>query len=341
MPANPVPDAPRRDPDGRGPHAAHAELLRSIVDLRGIRPLTVVVDAGDGVGGPTVSAVLGTEAGLTSLPLDVIMLSGDLDATSAGRASSRLEPEDVRDLSSAVVEHGADLGLAFDRDAGRCLVVDENGDPVSPSAITALVALREVARELTAGRRPTIVHDVLTSRAVPDLVEATGARAVVVPADHTAVERWVARHDAVFGGAHTAHYAFRDVGTVDFGMLAAMHVLAALGSQPHALSTLVELYEPYAVSGEITQHVEDAGAALSRVVRAYVTELGAGPVAVDERDCLTVSHWDTMPRWWFALRASDAEPFLQLDVEAVDEDIMVKVRDDVLALVRNDGESPR
>jgi phosphomannomutase len=153
----------------------------------------------------------------------------------------------------------------------------------------------------------------------------------------------MAEHGAVFGGEHSAHYYFRDFFFADTGMLAAMHVLAALGGaraadgSPVPLSALAEAYEPYVASGEINSRVDDVPAARGRVVEAYVTAQGAGPVTVDELDGLTVSHWDETPRWWFNLRASNTEPLLRLNVEAADEDIMVKVRDDVLALVRQDG----
>ena len=142
----------------------------------------------------------------------------------------------------------------------------------------------------------------------------------------------------MFGGEHSAHYYFRDFFFADTGMLAAMHVLAALGGQPHPLSALSEQFQPYSASGEINSRVTDVAAARARVVEAYVTQQGAGPVQVDELDGLTVSHWDGHPQWWFNLRASNTEPLLRLNVEAADEDIMEKVRDDVLALVRQDGE---
>jgi len=313
----------------------YAAFLRSLVDLSGIRPLKVVVDAGNGMGGFTAPAVLGTGAGLPALPLEIVPLYFELDGTFPNHEANPLEPENLRDLQAAVVEHGADIGLAFDGDADRCFVIDENGDPVSPSAITALVGLREVAREQAAGRpTPTVIHNLITSQVVPDLVGATGAKVVRTRVGHSFIKAEMAQHDAVFGGEHSAHYYFRDFFFADTGMLAAMHVLAALGGQKHPLSALAEIYQPYSASGEINSRVDDVPAARARVVQAYVTEQGAGPVTVDELDGLTVSHWDTTPQWWFNLRASNTEPLLRLNVEAADEDIMIKVRDDVLALVR-------
>lgn len=318
--------------------AEYASFLRSLVDLSGIRPLKVVVDAGNGMGGFTAPAVLGTGAGLAELPLDVVPLYFELDGTFPNHEANPLEPENLRDLQAAVVEHDADLGLAFDGDADRCFVIDEHGDPVSPSAITALVGLREVERERAAGRTPTVIHNLITSQVVPDLLTAAGATTVRTRVGHSFIKAEMAQNDAVFGGEHSAHYYFRDFFFADTGMLAAMHVLAALGGQPHPLSALSEQFQPYSASGEINSRVTDVAAARARVVEAYVTQQGAGPVQVDELDGLTVSHWDGHPQWWFNLRASNTEPLLRLNVEAADEDVMEKVRDDVLALVRQDGE---
>lgn len=314
--------------------AGYAAFLRSLVDLSGIRPLKVVVDAGNGMGGYTAPAVLGTAAGLPPLPLEVVPLYFELDGTFPNHEANPLEPKNLVDLQQAVVEHGADIGLAFDGDADRCFVVDEQGDPVSPSAITALVGLREVAREKAAGRTPTVIHNLITSQVVPDLITAAGGRVVRTRVGHSFIKAQMAESDAVFGGEHSAHYYFRDFFFADTGMLAALHVLAALGGQPHPLSALADQYQPYVASGEINSRVADVPAARARVVQAYVTDQGAGPVGTDDLDGLTVSHWDAHPQWWFNLRASNTEPLLRLNVEAADEDIMVKVRDDVLALVR-------
>ncbi len=314
--------------------ADYGSFLRSLVDLAGIRPLKVVVDAGNGMAGLTAPAVLGTAAGLAPLPLDIVPLYFELDGTFPNHEANPLDPANLRDLQAAVVEHDADLGLAFDGDADRCFVVDEHGDPVSPSAITALVGLREVSKESNAGRVATVIHNLITSQAVPEFLTAAGANTVRTRVGHSFIKAQMAQNDAVFGGEHSAHYYFRDFYFADSGMLAAMHVLAALGGQPHAMSDLGQMYEPYVASGEINSTVTDVDAARDRVLTAYVTEQGAGPVTLDELDGLTISHWDASPRWWFNLRASNTEPLLRLNVEAADLDIMEKVRDDVLALVR-------
>nr|WP_216645549.1 phosphomannomutase/phosphoglucomutase [Isoptericola halotolerans] len=330
-------DAPGRvsDVDLLGEYAA---FLRDLVDVSDVRPLKVVVDAGNGMAGLTVPAVLGTGAGLPALPLDVVPLYFELDGTFPNHEANPLEPANLVDLQAAVVAHEADLGLAFDGDADRCFVVDERGGAVSPSAITALVGMREAAREQAAGRTPTIIHNLITSRAVPDLLGSGATRLVRTRVGHSFIKQSMAEHDAVFGGEHSAHYYFRDFWFADTGMLAALHVLAALGEQAHPLSALAEMYTPYSASGEINTALgpgADVTAVVDRVRDAYVR---AYPDAVvDSLDGMTIAHWDGMhPQWWFNLRASNTEPLLRLNVEAADEDIMIKVRDDVLSLVREE-----
>jgi phosphomannomutase len=322
----------------------YAGFLRGLVDLSGSRPLKVVVDAGNGMGGHTVPAVLGSSEGagsapdgaaaLTQLPLDVVPLYFELDGTFPNHEANPLEPENLRDLQRAVVEHGADLGLAFDGDADRCFVVDERGEPVSPSAITALVATREIAKEQAAGLDAgdvAVVHNVISSAAVAEIVAERGARPIRTRVGHSFIKGEMARHKAVFGGEHSAHYYFRDFWYADTGMLAAMHVLAALGEQDGTLSDLVAEFSRYAASGEINSTVADAGAATA-AVRQWAS---SQDVTFDELDGLTVTHQGE-PMWWFNLRASNTEPLLRLNVEAADEPTMARVRDDVLAIVRGE-----
>ena len=314
----------------------YAEFLRGLVDLSGIRPLRVVVDAGNGMGGHTVPAVLEDGAGLPKLPLEIIPLYFELDGTFPNHEANPLEPANLRDLQAAVVAHGADIGIAFDGDADRCFVIDEHGEPVSPSAITALVGLREVERERAEGRVPTIIYNLITSQVVPDLIKAAGGRTVRTRVGHSFIKAQMAEHNAVFGGEHSAHYYFRDFFFADTGMLAAMHVLSALGGTEAPLSHLAEAYSPYSASGEINSRVADVATVRARVARAFVDDVVAGPVTIDELDGVTISHWDEQPRWWFNLRASNTEPLLRLNVEAADRDVMERVRDEVLALVRSD-----
>ena len=296
-------------------YAAH---LRGLVDLSGGRPLKVVVDAGNGMGGHTVPVVL------AGLPLDVVPLYFELDGSFPNHEANPLDPANLVDLQAAVREHGADIGLAFDGDADRVFVVDERGEPVSPSAVTALVAVRELAK----GRGTTIIHNLITSKAVPEIVREHGGEPVRTRVGHSFIKAEMARTDAVFGGEHSAHYYFRDFWRADTGMLAAMHVLAALGEQSGTLSDLTAAYSRYAASGEINSTVDDAAARMADVRAAFAD----GPEArIDELDGLTVELTDGA---WFNLRASNTEPLLRLNVEAPDQARMTELTNQVLGMVR-------
>ncbi|MGY1604139.1 phosphomannomutase/phosphoglucomutase [Geodermatophilus sp. SYSU D00815] len=296
-------------------YAAH---LRSLVDLSAIRPLRVVVDAGNGMGGHTVPVVL------EGLPLEIVPLYFELDGSFPNHEANPLDPANLVDLQAAVRAHGADLGLAFDGDADRVFVVDERGEAVSPSAITALVAVRELAK----GRGTTIIHNLITSRGVPEIVREHGGEPVRTRVGHSFIKAEMARTDAVFGGEHSAHYYFRDFWRADTGMLAAMHVLAALGEQSRPLSELAAAYSRYAASGEINSTVADAQERMAAVRKEYEQQDG---VTVDDLDGLTVSLPDGS---WFNLRASNTEPLLRLNVEAPDEARVAELRDRVLEMVR-------
>ena len=250
----------------------YAKYLRGLVDLRGSRPLKVVVDAGNGMAGLTTPAVLG-DALLPKLPLEIVPLYFELDGSFPNHPANPLEPANLLDLQAAVVEHGADIGLAFDGDADRCFVIDEQGNPVSPSAVTGMVARREIARARAAGEEtPTIIHNLLTSRAVPELIERHGGRAVRTRVGHSFIKAQMAAEGAIFGGEHSAHFYFRDFWNADTGMLAAMHVLAALGEQDGPLSELGREYEPYSSSGEINSEIDDKAAAVERVRADFAGE---------------------------------------------------------------------
>jgi phosphomannomutase len=298
--------------------AEYAAYLHGLVDLSGNRPLKVVVDAGNGMGGHTVPVVL------AGLPLKIVPLYFELDGSFPNHEANPLDPANLVDLQAAVREHGADIGLAFDGDADRVFVVDERGEPVTPSAITALVAVRELAK----GRGTTIIHNLITSHAVPEIVREHGGEPVRTRVGHSFIKAEMARTDAVFGGEHSAHYYFRDFWRADTGMLAAMHVLAALGEQGSPLSELAAAYSRYVGSGEINSTVADAAAKLVEVRDAFGDTDGAG---VDELDGLTVELADGA---WFNLRASNTEPLLRLNVEAPDEARMTELRDQVLRMVR-------
>ncbi|MGW4922476.1 phosphomannomutase/phosphoglucomutase [Streptomyces parvulus] len=298
--------------------ADYAAHLRSLVDLTAIRPLKVVVDAGNGMGGHTVPSVL------AGLPLDVVPLYFELDGTFPNHEANPLDPANLVDLQKRVREEGADLGLAFDGDADRCFVVDQDGNPVSPSAVTALVAARELARN---GGRGMVIHNLITSWSVPEVVREQGGTPVRTRVGHSFIKAEMARTGAIFGGEHSAHYYFRDFWNADTGMLAALHVLAALGGQPGTLSALVAQYDRYAGSGEINSTVADQADRLAAIRAAYE---GRDDVTLDDLDGLTVTAAD----WWFNVRPSNTEPLLRLNAEARDEATMTKVRDAALAIIR-------
>ncbi|MGY5083022.1 phosphomannomutase/phosphoglucomutase [Streptomyces nigrescens] len=300
--------------DVLGDYAAH---LRGLVDLSGIRPLKVVVDAGNGMGGHTVPTVF------EGLPLELDAMYFELDGSFPNHEANPLDPKNIVDLQARVRETGADLGLAFDGDADRCFVVDENGDPVSPSAITALVAARELAKHPGGA----VIHNLITSWSVPEVVRENGGNPVRTRVGHSFIKEEMATTGAIFGGEHSAHYYFRDFWNADTGMLAAMHVLAALGGQQGPLSQLVAQYDRYAASGEINSTVDDQTGRLAAIKAAYESRDG---VTLDELDGLTV----TADNWWFNVRASNTEPLLRLNVEARDTATADRVRDEALAIIR-------
>ncbi|MGW7247629.1 phosphomannomutase/phosphoglucomutase [Streptomyces decoyicus] len=300
--------------DVLGDYAAH---LRGLVDLSGIRPLKVVVDAGNGMGGHTVPTVF------EGLPLELDAMYFELDGSFPHHEANPLDPKNIVDLQARVRETGADLGLAFDGDADRCFVVDENGDPVTPSAITALVAARELAKHPGG----TVIHNLITSWSVPEVVRENGGKPVRTRVGHSFIKEEMAKTGAIFGGEHSAHYYFRDFWNADTGMLAAMHVLAALGGQDGPLSQLVAQYDRYAASGEINSTVDDQAGRLAAIKAAYENREG---VTLDELDGLTV----TADNWWFNVRASNTEPLLRLNVEARDTATAERTRDEALAIIR-------
>ncbi|MCX7521073.1 phosphomannomutase/phosphoglucomutase [Microbacterium sp. STN6] len=311
-------------------YAAH---LRGLVDLGGIRTITVVVDAGNGMGGLTVPAVLGTAADLPALPISIEPLYFELDGTFPNHEANPLEPANLVDLQRAVVERGADLGLAFDGDADRCFVVDEKGQAVSPSAVAAIVAVREIrrVRALQPEGEIAVIHNLITSHFVPEAIEAAGAVPVRTKVGHSLIKDAMRSTGAIFGGEHSAHYYFRDFWSADNGMLAAMHLLAEFGSQAEPLSKFGARYSPYAASGEINSTVSDVAAAYTRIVEAYAQQ-----AEFDELDGLTVEGIvaSDEPFWWFNVRPSNTEPLLRLNVEAADVATMTRVRDAVLSLIR-------
>ena len=300
--------------------SGYAAYLKDLVDLSGIRPLKVAVDAGNGMAGYTVPKVF------EGLPIETVPLYFELDGTFPHHEANPIDPANLADLQRAVRASGADIGLAFDGDADRCFVVDERGEIVSPSVLTALIAVRELAREPGAA----IIHNLITSRAVPEIVSEHGGQPVRTRVGHSFIKAEMASSGAIFGGEHSGHFYFRDFWFADSGMLAALHVLAALGTQGGPLSPLLSSYARYVASGEINSEVTDQAAATARVREAFEDRPG---LTVDELDGLTVSG----DGWWFNLRPSNTEPLLRLNVEARDQTALAATRDEVLSIVRDAG----
>lgn len=311
----------------------YVSYLRHLVNLTEIRPLRVVVDAANGMGGMTVPAVLGTSAGHSALPIEIIPMYFELDGTFPNHEANPLEPANLVDLQRAVVEHGADLGLAFDGDADRCFVVDEFGAAVSPSAVAAIVSQREILRAKQANEPGQIhvIHNLLTSRHVPELIESLGAVPVKTRVGHSLIKDQMAATGAIFGGEHSAHYYFKNFWGADNGMLAALHVLSELGSTKLSMSQLSAKHSPYFASGELNSKVSDAAAAQARVAAEFAD------ADVERFDGVTYSSeveaggdW-----WWCNVRSSNTEPLLRLNVESNSAALMEQIRDRALAAIRN------
>ncbi|MCW2747171.1 MAG: phosphomannomutase/phosphoglucomutase [Nocardioidaceae bacterium] len=294
--------------------SAYAERLHELVPIPPERRLKIVVDAGNGMAGHTAPAVL------SSLNAEIVPMYFELDGNFPNHDANPLDASTLVDLQAAIREHGADIGLAFDGDADRCFVVDERGELVTPSTITGLVAKRYLQTYPGA----TILHNVITSKSVPEIVRENGGTPVRTPVGHSLIKAEMARTGAVFGGEHSGHFYFSEFFLADSGMIAALHVLAALAETQGPLSDLMTSYERYAASGEINSTVLDAAATVRAIADAYADD------DLDRLDGLTV----TAPTWWFNVRASNTEPLLRLNVEGDDETIMATVRDEVLAIIR-------
>src|SRR6478609_4388350 len=298
-------------------YAAHLLSLAPVVGRR----LKVVVDAGSGMAGHTAPAVfarLGDQ-------VELVPMYFDLDGSFPHHEANPIEPANLVDLQRRVLAEGADIGLAFDGDADRCFIVDERGEAVSPSTLTALIASRELAKEPGA----TVIHNLITSRSVPEIVLELGGKPVRTRVGHSYIKATMAETGAVFGGEHSGHFYFRDFWRADSGMLAALHTLAALGGQDGPLSSLLTEYSRYVASGEINSTVDDQQARMTAVEQAFAGRPGT---TADHLDGLTVSHAD----WSFNVRPSNTEPLLRLNAEGSDEETMTRVRDTVLAQIRSD-----
>lgn len=295
----------------------YVDHLLTLVDLSDIRPLKVVIDAGNGMGGYTAPAVF------ERLNSEVVELYFELDGTFPNHEANPIDPKNLKDLQKAVKKHKADIGLAFDGDADRCFLIDEQGELVNPSALTALIATRALAKKPGS----SIIYNLISSRAVKEVVEENGGTAIRSRVGHSYIKKLMAESGAVFGGEHSGHFYFSDFWRADSGMLAALHAVAALGEKNIALSQLLAPFNRYVSSGEINSVVKDAKKAIAQIEDTYGSEAG---IEIDHLDGLTVSAAD----WWFNVRASNTEPLLRLNVEAKKKARMESVRDDVLNIIR-------
>ncbi|MEI9907719.1 MAG: phosphomannomutase/phosphoglucomutase [Actinomycetota bacterium] len=295
---------------------AYVDHLLSLVDVSEIRPLKVVIDAGNGMAGYTAGPVF------EGINAEVIELFFELDGTFPNHEANPIEPKNVKALQKAVRKHKADIGLAFDGDADRCFLIDENGEIVNPSALTALIAARELQRY----PKSPVIYNLISSRAVAEVIEESGGVALRSRVGHSYIKKMMAESGAIFGGEHSGHFYFKDFWCADSGMLAALHAIAALGSQSKPLSKILKSYQRYFSSGEINSKVSDAKAITDNIESIYSQKPG---ITVDHLDGLTVS----ADAWWFNLRSSNTEPLLRLNVEAKTQARLDKVRDEVLGLI--------
>ena len=294
----------------------YVDHLLNLVDVGSMRPLKVVIDAGNGMAGYTAPAVF------KRLNAEVIEMYFELDGTFPNHEANPIDPKNLQDLSKAVKKHEADIGLAFDGDADRCFLVDEKGDLVNPSALTALIADRALASDPGS----TIIYNLISSRSVKEVIEENGGTAVRSRVGHSYIKKMMADTGAIFGGEHSGHFYFRDFWRADSGMLAALHALAALSESEGTLSELLHSYNRYSSSGEINSAVNDSQSVMETIESHYVAMEG---ITTDHLDGLTVESSD----WWFNVRASNTEPLLRLNVEANSDALMKKVSAQVLALI--------
>ena len=295
----------------------YVKYLHTLVDVSGIRKLKVVIDAGNGMAGYTAPAIF------EGLNLEIIPMYFELDGSFPNHEANPIDAKNLKDLQKAVKKHGADIGLAFDGDADRCFLVDEKGETVNPSDLTALIAERELKKHPGS----SIIHNLISSRSVAEVIIENGGTALRSRVGHSYIKAMMAESGAIFGGEHSGHFYFKDFWKADSGALAALHTIAALGTSKGSLSKLLKPYQRYFSSGEINSKVKDAQLSMGVIEKQYA-ELDS--VTIDHLDGLTVNG-DT---WWFNLRPSNTEPLLRLNVEAKDLARMEKIKDEVLATVR-------
>jgi phosphomannomutase len=301
----------------------YVKYLHSLVELKSARKLKVVIDAGNGMGGFSVPKVF------ENSNFEIVPMYFELDGTFPNHEANPIEPANLVDLQKRVLAEKADLGIAFDGDADRAFFVDEKGQSISPSAITALIAKRELKREPGS----TIIHNLITSKSVAEVVKENGGTARKTRVGHSFIKQVMKDTNAIFGGEHSGHFYFRDFWFADSGMLAALHVLAALGETKDGttFSSLIREFDRYVASGEINTRVKDVSETSKKVKDHFA---GAKDVQIEELDGLTFSGGS----WWVNVRPSNTEPLLRLNAEAKEHATMEKVRDEVLAIIRKDAQ---
>lgn len=295
----------------------YVDHLFTLVDIKNIRPLKIIVDAGNGMAGHTAPAIF------ARLNCEVIPMYFELDGTFPNHEANPLDETTLTDLKKAMIDQKADLGLAFDGDADRCFLVDERGVAVNPSALTSLIAHRELIK------RPgsSIIYNLISSRAVQEVIDENGGVGLRSRVGHSYIKKMMTESGAIFGGEHSGHFYFKEFWRADSGALAALHAIAALGESDATMSALLAPYNRYVISGEINSKVVDTKAATESVEKSYSSD----QVTIDHLDGLTVNG----NTWWFNLRPSNTEPLLRLNVEASTQAQMETVRDAVLSLIRS------
>jgi phosphomannomutase len=295
---------------------AYADHLHKLVSLNGNRALKIVIDAGNGMAGFTAPAIF------DRLGAEITPLFFELDGNFPNHEANPIDPKNLKDLQEAVLQHKADIGLAFDGDADRCFLVDEKGQTVDPSLLTSLIASRELAKHPGA----TIIHSLISSRTVVEVINELGGVPVRSRVGHSYIKALMAETGAIFGGEHSGHFYFKDFWRADSGALAALHALAALGETDQSLSQLLKPFQRYSASGEVNSRVADSIAVINLLRDKFTNQVG---FEIDELDGLTVS----TPTWWFNVRASNTEPLLRLNVEADTAENMAAHRDELLSLI--------
>ena len=297
----------------------YVDYLLSLVNLEGIRPLKIVVDAGNGMAGHTAPAIF------SRLNCELIPLYFELDGSFPNHEANPIDSKNLRDLQRAVKKHKADIGLAFDGDADRCFLVDENGVAVNPSDLTSLIAKEELAKHPGS----PVIYNLISSRSVLETIQENGGIGLRSRVGHSYIKAMMAESGAIFGGEHSGHFYFKEFWRADSGALAALHVIAVLGASPMSMSKILAPFQRYVSSGEINSSVKDLMKATERVQRVFSERKG---VVIDHLDGLSVNG----ASWWFNLRPSNTEPLLRLNVEAKTTQAMSKLRDEVLELIQEE-----